>query len=73
MNSFDKILNDLRISLNKISNKNLDLHKSQIEEKIDNVLNNLNTNENLNDRELYLIFQVQISFFLYYMRLYIKI
>lgn len=49
LNSFDKILNDLRISLNKISNKNLDLHKSQIEEKIDNVLNNLNTNENLNE------------------------
>lgn len=48
LNSFDKILNDLRISLNKISNKNLDLHKSQIEENIDNVLNNLNSDENLN-------------------------
>ncbi len=45
LNNKDKLLNSIRISLNKISNKNLDLFKLEIEKYIDSILIDENNNE----------------------------
>jgi hypothetical protein len=58
----EKILNDIRISLNKISVKNYDSQRDNIIENINNIMNNENENKE-NDMELIVnsIFEIAIN------------